>query len=378
MTLNTFSGGSPQEAVEAGERSLAIARELDSHEQMAFTLNDLWRPYSAMGDLGAARHSLEEARPLWQELENLPMYCENLSSTGALLALAGDNTQALALTDESHRIAAEIGNPWGQSYSLLNSYHVDVSQGRYGRALAKMHECIECAEASGFMVPLAATRADIGVLYANLGDVERGTRFAADGLAAAENLNALAIPLVLASVAEVHLLAGRYDDANAAIEGSITDRLPGLLSFSAAANSKILKGRIAAIRGDHQQAIDIADRVLEWLRPLDVRPYDPAALLLKGSSLRELGKSDDAERVLREARQAADALGFAPILWRIDIALGGIAADTGDTARAAELRGQAWTIVDHLAATIDDEQLRASFLALPEVRAVFAGGTLAP
>ena len=378
MTLNTFSGGDPDEAVEAGERSLAIARELDSHEQMAFTLNDLWRPYSAMGDLGAARHSLEEARPLWQELENLPMYCENLSSTGALLALAGDNTQALALTDESHRIAAEIGNPWGQSYSLLNSYHVDVSQGRYGRALAKMHECIECAEASGFMVPLAATRADIGVLYANLGDVERGTRFAADGLAAAENLNALAIPLVLASVAEVHLLAGRYDDANAAIDGSITDRLPGLLSFSAAANSKILKGRIAAIRGDHQQAIDIADRVLEWLRPLDVRPYDAAALLLKGSSLRELGKSDHAERVLREARQAADALGFAPILWRIDITLGGIAADTGDTARAAELRGHAWTIVDHLAATIDDEQLRASFLALPEVRAVFAGGTLAP
>src|SRR4029078_9545620 len=51
MTLNTFSGGDPDEAVEAGERSLAIARELDSHEQMAFTLDDLWRPYSAMGDL---------------------------------------------------------------------------------------------------------------------------------------------------------------------------------------------------------------------------------------------------------------------------------------------------------------------------------------
>jgi tetratricopeptide (TPR) repeat protein len=225
---------------------------------------------------------------------------------------------------------------------------------------------------------LAATRADIGVLYANLGDVERGIELAAEGLAAAENLNALAIPLVLASVAEVHLLAGRYDDANAAIDGSITDRLPGLLSFSAAANSKILKGRVAAIRGDHQQAIDIADRVLEWLRPLDVRPYDPAALFLKGTSLRELGRSDDAERVLREARQAADTLGFAPILWQIDMALGGIAAEAGDAARAAELRGQAWTIVDHLAATIDDEALRASFLGLPEVHAVSAGSTLAP
>ena len=94
--------------------------------------------------------------------------------------------------------------------------------------------------------------------------------------------------------------------------------------------------------------------------------------------MRKLGRSDDAERVLREARQSADALDFAPILWRIDMALGDIAADAGDTAHAAELRGQAWTIVDHLAATIDDEQLRASFLGLPEVRAVSAGGTLAP
>ncbi|MBW8879804.1 MAG: hypothetical protein JF614_33155, partial [Acidobacteria bacterium] len=145
MTLNVFSGGDPIEAVDAGERSLAIARELGSREQIAFTSNDLWRPYAAAGDLSAARAALEEARPLWQELENLPMYCENLSSTGALLALAGENAESLALTDESHRIAQEIGNQWGQSYSLLNSYHVDASQGNIGRALAKMRECIECA-----------------------------------------------------------------------------------------------------------------------------------------------------------------------------------------------------------------------------------------
>ena len=55
MTLNVFSGGDPKEAVDAGEASLAIARELDAREQMAFTLNDLWRPYSAISDLKAAQ-----------------------------------------------------------------------------------------------------------------------------------------------------------------------------------------------------------------------------------------------------------------------------------------------------------------------------------
>ena len=49
---------SPRGASTAGERSLAIARELNAREQIAFTLNDLWRPYAAVGDLAASRACL--------------------------------------------------------------------------------------------------------------------------------------------------------------------------------------------------------------------------------------------------------------------------------------------------------------------------------
>ena len=378
MALNTFSGGDPQEAVEAGEQSLAIARELDLREQLAFTLTDLWRPYSATQNLRAARAALEEARPIWQELGNLPMYCENLSSIAAMLALAGENAESLALTDESHRIATEIGNPWGQSYSLLNSYHVDVSQGNYGRAIAKMRECIEHAEESGFMIPQAATRADMGALLANLGEVERGAELSAQGLAIAKEVHALAVSLVMASVAEVALLAGRFEEAEAAVEESTSGRLPGLLAFSAAANAQIQRGRLAAFHGDHVKAVEVADHVLGWLRPLEVRPYDADALLLKGTSLTALGRTDEAERVLLEGREEAERLGFEPIAWRIDMALHDIAVADGDHARAAELRERAKTVVERLAGNIGEEPLRTTFLSLPAVRAVTADGTLAP
>ena len=285
MTLNVFSGGDLKEAVDAGEASLAIARELDAREQIAFTLNDLWRPYAAVADLKAARACLEESRPLWRELDNLPMYCENLSSTAALLALAGQNEEALALCDESYGISGEIGNHWGQSYCLLNAYHVDLSQGNVGRAMDKMRECIEHAELAGFVIPQAMSRAEMGAAYAKLGEIERGSRLADEGLAIALERNTLAIPIVKASQAEILVLAGRLDEAEAAIAESVLGRLPGLLHFAAAANAKILTGRLAALRGDHAGAVEIADEVLEWLRPLEVRPYDPAALLLKGSSL---------------------------------------------------------------------------------------------
>ena len=72
MILDVFGGGDADEAVEAGERSLEIARELQAREQIAFTLNDLWRPYAAIGNVAAARACLEEARPIWREIGNLP------------------------------------------------------------------------------------------------------------------------------------------------------------------------------------------------------------------------------------------------------------------------------------------------------------------
>jgi hypothetical protein len=117
---------------------------------------------------------------------------------------------------------------------------------------------------------------------------------------------------------------------------------------------------------------------LGWLRPLEVRPYDADALLLKGSSLTALGRTDEAERVLLEGRDEAEKLGFAPITWRIDVALYDIASAAGDQERAAEFRERAKAIVERLAATIDEEPLRATFLASPDVRAVTSDGTLAP
>ena len=113
------------------------------------------------------------------------------------------------LCDESYRISGEIGNHWGQSYCLLNAYHVDLSQGNVGRALDRMRECVEHAELAGFVIPQAMTRAEMGAAYATLGEIERGKALADEGLVIAREHNALAIPIVKAAEAEILLLAGR-------------------------------------------------------------------------------------------------------------------------------------------------------------------------
>ena len=370
MTLNVFSGGRPEEAVEAGEASLAIARDLDSTEQIAFTLNDLWRPYAAVENLEAARACLDESRPLWRELGNTPMLAENLTSTGALLELAGENEEARARCDEAYRIAGEIGNHWGQSYSLLNGYHLDLSQGNLGRAFAKMRECIELSELAGFVIPQAITRGDMGAAYARLGEIERGLQLAEEGLPIARGANTLAIPIVMSSIAEILLLAGRLDEAEEAIEKSTLDRLPGLLTFLSAANAEILSGRLAMLRGQYERAAEIADRVLAWLRPLGIRPFDPSALLLKGAALEAMGRPDEAKATLLEARAEAKRLGFTPVLWRIDSALSRVALASGDAPLGAQMQTEAREILQQVADSIDDPDLRSTFLRLPDAEAV--------
>jgi class 3 adenylate cyclase/tetratricopeptide (TPR) repeat protein len=371
MIVTIYGGGDAREAVEAGERSLAIARELDDRMQLAFTLTDLWRPYAAIGDTKKARAVLEESRPIWREIGNLPMLCENLSSTAQIVGFLGNGDEALALCDEAYTIAGEIGNPWGQSYSLLNAYHVDVDRGNYGRALARMQECIELGERSGFTVPLALTRADLGTLYARLGRVELGFELVEEAERFAGQMQSVAMPWVLLGEAAVSLAAGDLDRVDRAIARCDVEKYPG--AVVAGGKKELLQGELALARKDADRAAELADASVEWFRSLDARAFLPEALLIKGRALAALDRAEEAEVVLREARDLSEPVGARPVIWKVDAELARIASERGDREAAEELLSEARGTIGRIADTIDDEELRESFLGTPHVRPIVEG-----
>ena len=89
VVANVYGAGDVARAVEAGEASLEIARELADREQLAFTLNDVSRAHMAAGDLEIAELRLEEARNLWEGLDNRPMLAENRTIAGSIRLLRG-------------------------------------------------------------------------------------------------------------------------------------------------------------------------------------------------------------------------------------------------------------------------------------------------
>jgi tetratricopeptide (TPR) repeat protein len=373
MILNVYGGGDLREAVDAGERSLAIARELNAREQMAFTLNDLWRPYVAIGGLGASAASLEEARGLWRELGNLPMLSENLASSASVARLAGNDRDALALAEEAHGIARDIGNLWGQAYSLMSIYDIYLDRGELGRAMATMRECIAIAEPAGFIPPQATTRAELAYVHAYLGDLEGAHELVRVALDVAKERMQIALPWVMGVKSELHLLAGELEEAESAVGGSQVELLPEPLRSAASIHVALVRGRIALARGEHIGAAEIADTILDRLRRREIRLFGADALLLKGRSLASAGKAAEAERVLGEARSEAERREYRRVLWEVLRQLCEILDVQGNVEAARELRTEARRLVEGIAESVDEEELRSSFLNRPDVKVVLSG-----
>ena len=114
----------------------------------------------------------------------------------------------------------------------------------------------------------------------------------------------------------------------------------------------------------------MTSEIVARLRRESVRRFLDEALLLLGTSLGKRGEWEPAETTLREARSEADALGHRRVLWEILRELSVVRVARGDPSEASRLRDEAARLVLEIADTIDDEQLRANFLARPDVMAV--------
>jgi tetratricopeptide (TPR) repeat protein len=372
LLINGFSGKA-REAVDYGERSIAIARRYNLREQLAYTLNDLYFAYMPSGQLDRALAALAEARTLWRELGNQPMLADNLASTTPPLFWSGQYEQVLAQSDEAIAISESIGNLWGRAYSRAMRGYVYWEYGEFSRAIEAMKECVRLAEQANFSYPLVMIRADLGLLYGQLGALERGFELVKLGIQAAEGAVQIDQAWAVAILARLHVLNGDLAAAAAAVEASRARlQLANPTPFSA----PLAEGEVALAQGDYERAIAALDRVLADFQKLGIRPFTSDALYFKGKALLAQERLGEAHESLQAARAQAEALGSRRSLWPILLALNEVAAQRGDPTQAEALRRQAHEIVRYIADHIHEPDLRESFLCLPRVRAVIEHGEL--
>jgi DNA-binding CsgD family transcriptional regulator len=125
-------------------------------------------------------------------------------------------------------------------------------------------------------------------------------------------------------------------------------------------------GEVALAEQDFGTALAIADHLLESAFYVEVHRPIPLLLRLKGRALIGLGRMDDAEAALLEARRGALEGGVKPWLWQIQRDLAALYQASGRHADADREAREADVVVEELAATIDDPLLRERFVAAAE------------
>lgn len=369
MLLSLFTADA-QQAVSYGEQSRELARQYKLREQLAFTAHDLALCYWSVGNLKDAQESLEEARSIWEDLENLPLLSDTLGRLGQSYYYAGDYEKALHYSDEAFIVGATADATWSQAQSRFGGANlILIDQGEMGKAITIIDESLELAEQCGNLAVLGGNRATLGWIYGLLGQEDRGIATTTHAVEVGRQFP-LIYPLTQAILARLHIQQGNLEAAQIEIDEAAEHAVSSSPSLPILVTVRLAIAELDLVRGNYEQARQQCDKLIDHLHRYQMQPLRADALYTKGQALLGLNESDAAYEVLQQARAEADRIGARWMLWQVLFSLSQIEAQRGNHQEAHALHRQACDLLLYIADHIGDDALRKSFLGRAAVRAV--------
>ncbi|MBI3914582.1 MAG: tetratricopeptide repeat protein [Chloroflexi bacterium] len=369
LSLLNGMQGHRNEAVTYGEQSLAIARANNLREQTAFTLTDIYRAYVSDGQVRRGLAALEEARALWRELDNQPMLVDTLSSTTMLYYFTGNYAESVDFHHQALELAERIDNLWNQSFCRHSVGNIFFERGDPTYAIETMEKSIHFGIKAGFIVPEIWTQADLGWVWASLGQYDRALKSAQAAHAQAEAHFQRWRPNTLAILSRIHTARGDPAAAEDYLQQARHLLAAGEFIWAGEFHLGIAEAEFEMTRGDFARAAQMAEQLIAREQAMEFAFSIHAAQCVRGQALLALNRLDEAGAALAEAQRVADTRGSKWILWHVFAAQSELQTRLGNRDAAAELRAQAREIITRIAEKTPADA-RASFLNLPKVRAV--------
>ncbi len=366
LSLAHFFAEQNAEAIRYGEASAAIARELNMREQLAFTLNDIARPYIMAGRHAEGFAAMAEAEALWRELNNLPMLADNLIGIGMSSLFAGDYQSAREQVYEGLRISREIGNIWGESYALETLGFLYALSGEVNRALENLLTALQLGVEANYL-DAQYTGVVVGsLLYQMLGVPEKARSLVAWSLARPDVAPGwLVVPNAMLAI--LHADQGDLESAQVSLERAESG-YEGDLGFWGLI-LLLARIRVLLAQAHPDAALVEARNAVQQLVSNRLHPFRALFLYQEAVALEQLGKLDEAVQSAEAARRESEETASPTWFWEIGALLARLYAMRGDVARAQETRQDALVQVQFLADHAPPE-FRDSFLNRPEVRAL--------
>ena len=352
-------------ALHHSERALAIAHELGYPHLLARCLTSTAQAYAFLRQWDKALPYVLETNQMYLAAGDLVMAANSQRGLGFLQIFSGHPAQSLNTLRETFAFSQRIENLMGEADCAWILARAHLEAGNYGEAIKLGRQAVELTQAVGHPMLHSLARSAWGIIQRTVMDWE----------GAQETLLAL------------------FEQSPA--EGGIgwTDQAPELCALYAAV-------------GDWEQAYAYARQVThpmhedQPLLPFNLTGWYETEALLRGGDgalaraevarLSEIVGNNRRYRLILLRSQAALAqwdsdlgqaiiqlqaalalaqeMGLPGEAWPILGELGRLYAEQGEDVKAKQAYGEAATIIQQLAETIDDEGLREGFVTAVSVR----------
>jgi tetratricopeptide (TPR) repeat protein len=282
-----------------------------------------------------------------------------------LHSLIGDHRSILIDAPKLYELGASIGSRLDEVEPLYWLSSVQIRQGRFGQVLENLERIRIYVEALGHPKEKHDLQYGRILFYLAVGALEEAERWADDLYAGRETVPPNFITHYFVEVARTKIALGKLEEGR-----GILDELLATLPNDATWSFNIIDialgyGRIHLALGQPENLFAGLDERMQPYREAGFGRLLTDELWLRGRATLALGQYNEAREWLLKAKDAAEAQEERAILWKILVTLSDVEKECGNTDTAEQLREQARTLVDDIAAHAGE--MRDVFLGQPTV-----------
>jgi len=367
MLANVFQNRT-KEAMESGEESLKIAKEVGNREQMAYTMNDLGSlVYSGLGMYKEGLESLQDAFLIWKDLNDLPMLTDNLASTALSLFAVGEFDSAIAKTRAAEQIGLSHNLIWAQAYSTGVRAIILLETGRIQEAIHEQEQGISLAKQAGFTAGQIIGRGYLSIANYYLGTQVKTKPLGQDDIAFAIKYVPFWAPQALACMAFHHLVEGNLAKTEDLIsEAEQIARIEENQWFSPILPAVKCEYYLKIRRPDH--LVGFIERMLPKLEDGQAKTLLAYADYYLGAAYQTMDQFEKSQQYYFKAAEIAGQIGAVHPLWRANARLAEITARSGRVEDSIRYRDKALQTIRFIAGHLGDPDLIQSFYQNPELQ----------
>jgi predicted ATPase/class 3 adenylate cyclase len=366
--LNVMSRDS-KNAIGFANKSIALSRELNLDEQLAYALNDLARAYVGLGEFDKAQSVADEAYLLFERLGDMPMLGDNILNSAEINLALGNYELAYGQYLEIVEIAEGIDNGWLKAWGLTGTGHISLEYGNISQGLEMLTEVVAITDQIGIEMLAAGTRSQLALAYAYLGDFALANEMVEKSLEIAQSgtYPDYFRTWPFSAAARLFILQGDFERAEPLLKESLKHYNPEDYIIVYLKQVSFVHAEYLIAQGDYQKAIDEMEKLVKQLRGKKVNSLLAEPLRLKAEAQVLNNQHEQALQTLLEAKTASELVGERREYWKILAGLAELEGKNGNADKAETYREMARETITYITEQISESELRNKFLELPNV-----------